>query len=140
MQARAAGLEIPFLGTATWDTEEFLNEAGEASRNCYLPGRFAPSAETESARAFLSGYLTKYKKSPTAMAALGYDSLRIFLDAYKKTQGQSGEPLRVAMTNTMKFEGATGPITFEPALAISKAVPILKVKDGDFAFVETLLP
>jgi hypothetical protein len=41
---------------------------------------------------------------------------------------------------TMNFEGATGPITFEPALAISKAVPILKVKDGDFAFVETLVP
>mgnify|MGYP000557113749 CR=1 FL=1 len=51
-----------------------------------------------------------------------------------------GEPLRVALTETMNFEGATGPITFEPALAISKAVPILKVKDGDFAFVETLVP
>ena len=74
------------------------------------------------------------------MAALGYDSLRVFLDAYKKTQGQSGEPLRVALMETMNFEGATGPITFEPALAISKAVPILKVKDGDFAFVETLVP
>ncbi len=140
VQARAAGLETPFLGTATWDTEEFLNDSGEASRNCYMPGRFAPSAETESARAFLSGYLEKYKKSPTAMAALGYDSLRVFLDAYKKTQGQGGEPLRVALTETMNFEGATGPITFEPTLAISKAVPILKVKDGDFAFVETLVP
>jgi len=49
-----------------------------------------------------------------------------------------GETL--ALMETMNFEGATGPITFEPALAISKAVPILKVKDGDFVFVETLLP
>jgi hypothetical protein len=55
-------------------------------------------------------------------------------------EGQGGEPMRVALTETMNFEGATGPITFEPALAISKAVPILKVKDGDFAFVETLVP
>jgi branched-chain amino acid transport system substrate-binding protein len=140
VQARAAGLEIPFLGTATWDTEEFLNESGESSRNCYLPGRYAPSAETALARDFNSGYLEKYKKSPNAMAALGYDSLRVFLDAYKRTQGQDGEPLRVALTETMNFEGATGPITFEPALAISKAIPILKVKDGDFAFVETLIP
>lgn len=140
VQARAAGLEVPFLGTATWDAEEFLKESGEASRNCYLPGRYAPSAETETGRAFLAGYLEKYKKAPGAMAALGYDALRVFLEAYKKTQGQKGEPLRAALEETTNFEGATGPITIDPALAVSKAIPILKVKDGDFAFVETLVP
>jgi branched-chain amino acid transport system substrate-binding protein len=140
VQARAAGLETPFLGTATWDSEEFLKESGEASRNCYLPGRFAPSAETETGRAFMSGFLVKYKKSPAAMSALGYDALRVFLDAYKKAQGQGGEPLKNALEETINFEGATGPITYDPALAISKAIPILKVKDGDFAFVETLVP
>jgi branched-chain amino acid transport system substrate-binding protein len=140
VQARAAGLETPFLGTATWDCEEFLKDSGEASRNCYLPGRYAPSAETESGRAFLAGYLEKYKKSPGAMAALGYDALRVFLVAYKSAQGQRGEPLQKALEETTNFEGVTGPITIDPALAVSEAIPILKVTDGDFKFVETLVP
>jgi hypothetical protein len=41
---------------------------------------------------------------------------------------------------TTNLEGATGPITVDPVLAISKAIPVLKVKDGEFAFVETLEP
>jgi len=147
VQARAAGLEMPFLGTATWDTEEFLKESAEASRNCYLPGRYVPlsgrkvpSDETETSRAFLAGYLEKYKKAPGAMSAIGYDALRTFLEAYKNAQGQKGEPLRSLLVETTNFEGATGPITIDPALAVSKAIPILTVKDGDFWFVETLVP
>jgi len=140
VQARAEGLEIPFLGTATWDCEEFLQEAGEAARNCFLPGRYVPSGESETGRAFLANFLNKYKKAPTAMAALGYDSLRIFLEAYKTAKGQTGEPLRDALQSTTSFEGATGPITVDPVLSVSRAIPILKVKDGEFAFVETLEP
>ena len=140
VQARAEGLEIPFLGTATWDCEEFLQEAGEAARNCYLPGRYVPSGESETGRLFLLNFVNKYKKSPSAMAALGYDSLRVFLEAYKAAQGQPGEPLRNALHTTTNLEGATGPITVDPVLAISKAIPVLKVKDGEFAFVETLEP
>lgn len=140
VQARAEGLELPFLGTATWDCEEFLQEAGEAARNCYLPGRYVPSGESETGRAFLESFLGKYKKAPSAMAALGYDSLRVFLEAYKSAQGEAGEPLREALLHTTNFEGATGPITVDPVLAVSKAIPILKVKDGDFSFVETLEP
>ncbi|MFM8981524.1 MAG: ABC transporter substrate-binding protein, partial [Spartobacteria bacterium] len=140
VQARADGMELPFLGTATWDCEEFLQEAGEASRNCYLPGRYVPSGESETGRAFLESFLGKYKKGPTAMSALGYDSLRVFLEAYKTAKGQTGEPLRQALLATTNYEGATGPITVDPVLAVSKAIPILKVKDGEFSFVETLEP
>mgnify|MGYP003330834778 CR=1 FL=1 len=128
------------LYAATLDCEEFLQEAGEAARNCYLPGRYVPSGESETGRLFLLNFVNKYKKSPTAMAALGYDSLRVFLEAYKAAQGQPSEPLGNALHSTTNFEGATGPITVDPVLAVSKALPILKVKDGEFAFVESLEP
>ena len=76
----------------------------------------------------------------TAMAALGYDSLRVFIEAYRISQGQGAEALRSALEATTNFEGVTGPITIDPVLAVSKALPILKVKDDEFAFVETLEP
>jgi branched-chain amino acid transport system substrate-binding protein len=140
VQARAEGFEIPFLGTATWDCDEFLLEAGEAARNCYLPGRYVPSGESDTGRTFLGNYLSKYKKAPNAMAALGYDSLLLFLEAYKGAQGQAGKPLRSLLQTTTNFEGATGLITVDPVLAVSKAIPVLKVKNGEFSFVETLEP
>jgi len=140
VQARAARLETPFLGTATWDCEEFLKGAGPAARNCYLPGRYVPSADTDAGRVFLANYLQKHKKAPNAMAALGYDSLRVFLEAYRVSKGEGPEALREALKATTNFQGVTGPITVDPVLAVSKAIPILKVKDNEFAFVETLEP
>jgi branched-chain amino acid transport system substrate-binding protein len=88
----------------------------------------------------LANYLQKHKKAPNAMAALGYDSLRVFLEAYRVSQGEGPEALREALKATTNFQGVTGPITVDPVLAVSKAIPILKVKDNEFAFVETLEP
>jgi branched-chain amino acid transport system substrate-binding protein len=139
-QARADGLDIPFLGTATWDCEEFLRDAGEAARNCYLPGRFVPGGATEPGRIFTRNYRMKYNKPASAMSALGFDALAILVNAIRSAGGTDPEALRNALTATVGFPGLTGSISIDPALAVSRAIPVLKVEDGQFSYLETLEP
>jgi branched-chain amino acid transport system substrate-binding protein len=139
-QARAAGLEMPFLGTATWDCEEFLRDSGEASRNCYLPGRFTPGGSTESSRFFSSNFQRKHGKPAPALAALGYDSLALLAHAIRSSGGTDSDSLRQALSSTINFPGLTGSISIEPALAVSRLIPVLKVENGQFTFLENLEP
>lgn len=139
-QARAAGLEMPFLGTATWDCEEFLRDAGDASRNCYLPGRFAPGGSSEPGKFFSSNHQGKHGRPAPAMAALGYDSLALLANAIRSSSGTDSGALRESLSSTVNFPGLTGPISIEPALAVSRPIPVLKVENGQFAFLESLEP
>jgi len=140
VQARAAGLEMPFLGTATWDCEEFLRDAGEAARNCYLPGRFVPGGSGEVGRLFTGNYLAKNNKPASAMSALGYDSLAILANAIRVSGGEDPVALRNALASTAGFPGLTGAISIDPALAVSRDIPVLKVENGGFAYIESMVP
>jgi branched-chain amino acid transport system substrate-binding protein len=140
VQARAAGLDIPFLGTATWDSEEFLRDAGESARNCYLPGRFVPGGATEPGRMFSRKYAAKHTVPAPATAALGFDALAILANAIRTSGGTDPEGLRAALSSTIGFPGLTGGISIDPALAVSRSIPVLKVEDGQFVFLETLEP
>ncbi len=139
-QARAAGLEMPFLGTATWDCEEFLRDAGEASRNCYLPGRFVPGGSSDPGRFFSANHQAKHGRPAPAMAALGYDSLALLANAIRTAGGTDPVALQQALSSTVNFPGLTGAISIEPALAVSRSIPVLKAEDGRFVFLETLDP
>ena len=139
-QARTAGLDIPFLGTATWDCEEFLRDAGDASRNCYLPGRFVPGGATEAGRNFSKNYTMKNNKPPSAMSALGFDALAILVNAIRSSGGSDPTALRNALTSTIGFPGLTGSISIDPSLAVSRSIPVLKVENGQFTYLETLEP
>jgi len=139
-QARALGLNMPFLGTGSWDSLEFLSTAGDASSNCYLPARFNPETTTESGRAFLAAYAMKRATPPPAMAALGYDALNILSEAIRASGGTDHEGLRAALSSTKNFPGLTGLITFNPETLVPSPVSILKVEEGNFKFLETIAP
>ena len=139
-QARALGLNMPFLGTGSWDSLEFLSAAGAAANNCYVPARFNPEPTTESGRAFLDAYISKKATPPPAMAALGYDALKVLADALKASGGNGGEELREALRSIKNFSGLTGVITFTPESLVASPVSILKVEEGSFKFLETIEP
>ena len=139
-QARLLGLNMPFLGTGSWDSLDFLSAAGDAANNCYAPARFNPEITTESGRAFLASYALKQTTTPPAMAALGYDALKVLADALKASGGTDRVELRDALRSIKSFTGLTGVITFNPESLVPIPVSILKVEEGNFKFLETIEP
>lgn len=139
-KAREAGIAVPFLGTAMWDSPEFVASTGAAGENCYFPGKFNPEGGSGSAKVFLAGYSQKHSESPSAPAALGYDALAILANAIRTAGTTDALKLREALDSTRNFPGLTGPITTDPELSRPHPTPVLKIEEGRIMFLELIDP
>lgn len=137
-QARAMGLQMPFLGTAMWDSPEFLAEAGEAANNCYLPARYNPQSQAESVMLFAPAYTQKFGVEPSAPSALGYESLVVLTTAIQSAGSTDPRAIRSALRAMKDLPGLTGSITIDPERIIEFSVPVLKVENNKFTYLETV--
>ena len=77
---------------------------------------------------------------PDAMAALGYDAVRVLADAIERAAPTDSQALRDALAATSGFAGATGVTTLDENRDATKAAVIITVRDGEFEYVETISP
>jgi len=132
-QVRSQGLNVPMLGADGWD--EITNNAGDEVLGCYYTNHYSPDANDPEVKAFVKKYEAKYKQSPNALAALGYDSTYILVEAIKKAGSTDPNKVRAAMMQTnRKF--VTGRIKFNAKRNPVKSAVMLKIvkgKDGKLA-------
>ena len=74
------------------------------------------------------------------MAALGYDSAMILVDAIKRAGSTDSKAIRDALAATKDFEAVTGKIAINAQRDAVKSAVILQVKDGKFKYLETVAP
>jgi branched-chain amino acid transport system substrate-binding protein len=89
---------------------------------------------------FVSKYKAKYGAAPDDMAALGYDSGIILVDAIKRAGTTEGAKLRDAINATKDHDGVTGKISLDEHRNANKPAVILGIGDGGFHFVQTVAP
>jgi hypothetical protein len=77
---------------------------------------------------------------PDALAALGYDAMRVLADALKRAGTSQGPALRDAIAATKDFPGVTGVITINPERNAIKPAVVLKLQDGKYVYQETINP
>ncbi len=141
-QARQLGITVPMFGGDGWEAPELIQIAGADNLvNTYYSTHFSPSSTDPLAQKFVAQYKARYNgKVPDAMAALGYDSVMVLVDAIKRA-GTTDEPaLRDAIAATKDFPGATGKTTLDENRDASKPAVIITVKDGQFQYLETVTP
>ena len=140
VQARELGLTVPLLGGDGWDSPSLVEVAGKAMEGCFFSNHFSAEDTTPRIQDFVKRYQAKHKKTPDAMAALGYDSAMILFDAIKRAGTTEGKALRDAIAATKDFEGITGKITLDEKRNANKSAVILEVKGGKFVYTETVAP
>jgi branched-chain amino acid transport system substrate-binding protein len=141
-QARQLGITVPLFGGDGWEAPELIQIAGaENLVGTYYSTHFSPNSTDPLAQKFVAAYKARYNgKVPDAMAALGYDSVLVLVDAIKRA-GTTDEPaLRDAIAATKDFPGATGLTTLDANRDASKPAVIITVKDGKFEYLETISP
>ncbi len=139
-QARQLGIQQPIFGGDGWESSKLIEIGGNDMEGTYFSTHFSPEQKSEMAENFVQKFQNKYKKLPDAMAALGYDSAMVLIDAMKRS-GTTEEPkLRDAIAATKDHVGVTGKITLDEQRNAQKAAVILTVKDGKFKFVEAVTP
>lgn len=136
--AKVAGVRAKILGGDGWDSDQFYPLAGDAAPGHYLCTHFSPEDTEPTVRDFVTRYEETYHARPGALAALGYDAVRLLGDALHRARSFSPEDLRDAIASTRGFSGVTGRITLDENRNPVKNVVLLETGEKGPKFVRRI--
>jgi branched-chain amino acid transport system substrate-binding protein len=139
-QARALGINAPFLGGDGWDSPKLFEIAGNAIAGNYISSHFAPDDKDPKVQAFVKDYEKMFKTKPGAMAALGYDAIGIVVDAINRAKSSKSEDINAAILATKNYPGVTGAITIDENRNSKKAAVVLETTASEFIFKNKVNP
>ena len=146
IQAKQLGLNLPLFGGDGWESEDLVKIGKDAVEGHYFSTHYHPEVSSPKSKAFVEAYKKRFKntdgspKAPDAMAALGYDSAMILVEAMKRAGTTEGDKVRAAIAATKDFDGVTGRTIINEKRDATKPAVILQVKNGAFKYVETISP
>jgi branched-chain amino acid transport system substrate-binding protein len=140
-QARELEMTMPLFGGDGWEAPELVDIGGPAVEGCYYSTHYSPQVDSPAVKAFVAKFGARYGgKVPDAMAALGYDSAEVMVDAIRRAGSTEGPAIRDAIAATRGFEGVTGTTTMDKDRNPTKSAVVIEVKDGQFKFVQSVAP
>ena len=141
LQARQLGITVPLFGGDGWEAPELIETAGKALEGTFYSTHYSPEDTSPLVQDFVKKFQARFNgETPDAMAALGYDSAIVLIDAMKRA-GTTEEPkLRDAIAATKDLPCVTGKLTLDADRNPTKSAVIVTVKDGKFKYVETISP
>jgi branched-chain amino acid transport system substrate-binding protein len=139
-QARALGINVPFLGGDGWDSPKLFEIAGESVKGAYISNHFAPDDKSPVVQNFVKDYEKAYGSKPGSFAALGYDSLGIVADAIKRAKSTKPSDIRDALVATKGYQGITGTITFDKNRNPTKSAVVLEATPSGYVFHSRVNP
>ncbi|HJU56402.1 MAG TPA: ABC transporter substrate-binding protein [Pyrinomonadaceae bacterium] len=142
-QARQQGITVPLLGGDGWDAPQLWDLGGEAMNNTFISNHYSIDDPKPEIQKFVADYKARYGGvAPDALAALGYDAMRVLGDALKRAGDTDSTKLRDAIAQTKNFPGVTGTITMNAERNVDKPAAVLELKPAgrQFAYKETIYP
>jgi branched-chain amino acid transport system substrate-binding protein len=141
IQARQLGFTGPIFGGDAWEAPQLIEIGGAAVEGTY----YSTHASPESTAPVMQNFIRKFRarwdgETPDSIAALGYDAAQLLFDALRRAGSTDSAKLREAIATTRDFSGVTGRITIDQDRNATKSAVILTVKNGKFAYVETVDP
>jgi branched-chain amino acid transport system substrate-binding protein len=139
-QARELGIKSILLGGDGWESEKLFELGGSAVDNSYYSNHYSAEDPSPAVQKFLAEYKKAYGSIPESLAALGYDSARVAIEAMKKAPDLSGPALRDAIAQTKNFPGIAGTISLDEHRNAVKPAVVLQVSEGKLKYVTTISP
>lgn len=139
-QAKELGLKTTMMGGDGWDSAKLFELGGAAVEGAYVSNHYAADDPSPKVQDFIKKYSAKYGSVPDSLAALGYDSANMLVEAMKRADDVSGPKLRDAIAQTKDFQGVAGTITLDDKRNPVKPAVVLKVDGGKFKYVATVAP
>lgn len=143
-QFRDGGVAQPIFGGDGYDTPLLIQVAGAGAENVYFTTHSLMDAEagTDAAKSFIKAYQDEYKSAPeNAFAGLGYDTVKLIVDAIKRANSTDPKAIREALQATSGLAGVTGSITYQPGSRIpQKGVALIQVKGGKLTLAAEVVP
>ncbi len=139
-QAKELGLKTVMMGGDGWDSSKLFELGGDAVDGSYVSNHYSSDDPSPRVQEFIKRYQAKFKTTPDSLAALGYDSANVVIEAMKRSADLSGPALREEIAKTKDFPGVAGTITLDAQRNPVKPAVVLKVEGGKFKYVDTVSP
>ena len=112
-EARQMGVKQRLFGGYDLDSRSLEKIAGNAANGTIVPTSFNVDLDSQKTRDFVQSFKKKFEKPPGTLAALGYDSVRLLLEAIKR--GKSADPAVVAshLRFIKDWQGVAGAYSFD---------------------------
>ncbi|HYC93323.1 MAG TPA: ABC transporter substrate-binding protein [Thermoanaerobaculia bacterium] len=141
IQARDLGMNMPLAGGDGWESPKLIEIGGKALEGCFYSNHYHVDDPSPAVREFVQKYEARFGAKPDSLAALGYDSARVLVDAIKRAGTTEGPKLRDAIAQTKNFSGVTGNITLGPDRnPIGKKLVVLQIQNGQLALKDVVDP
>ena len=138
-QAREIGLEVPMMGGDGWDSPKLIEIAGKTALNkTYYSSAYSADDTDPSTQKFIKAFKEKYQKDPDFFSMMGYNTVVILADAYKRAGSEDGTKIAEAMAKTKELPVAGGKLTYDDKHNPIVPALIIEVKDGKPTFVDKI--
>ncbi len=138
------GIAATFIGGDAWDNVALVEEAGTVIDGSFFSSGFAAEAEPsdlgEDAYQFVTAYTAMFGVVPDGGAALGYDALRLVVQAMRRAEDLTPTAIRDQLAATMNYSGATFISGYDENRHTSKSVVIKRIVNGEVQFHKLIEP
>lgn len=139
-QAKQLGIKAPLLGGDGWDAPQLWELGGASLNGNYISNHYSVDDPSPAIQKFVADYKARFNILPDALAALGYDSMKVLGDAIQRAGTTESVKLRDAIAQTKDFPGVTGRITIDQERNAVKPAVVLKLQDSKFVYETTISP
>ncbi len=140
-QSKDLGMNVPFVGGDGWESPKLLEIGGKALNGSFYANHYFFGDPDPTVRNFVQKYKDRYGATPDALAALGYDAMKVLADAMKRAAKLDGPSIRDAIGATKDFAGVTGKITMGPDRnPVGKKIVIEEIKNDQLTLRRTIDP
>jgi branched-chain amino acid transport system substrate-binding protein len=140
-QARELGITLPLLGGDGWDSPVLTQgAAGKALEGCYFSNHFSEQDTSAIVQNFVKTFRAKYNEEAGAMAALGYDAMKILAKVIADAGKADRESIAAGLAKLSNYQGVTGTISIDAQHNATKPAVVLEIKGGRPTYVSTIQP
>ena len=143
-QFRESGISGPIVGGDGYDTPLLIEVAGDAANNVYFTTHALMDADhgSPAVKKFMADYKAEYgHEVENAFAALGYDTMRLIVDAVKRAGSTDGDAIAKAIESTQNFPGVAGELNYSATEHVPrKGVTMIAIDGGKFTLGAELVP
>ena len=137
MEARKAGVEVPFMSGDALNSRRLIDIGGKAVEKTIVPSSFNPNDKRMIVQNFIARFKKKYNKQPDTWAALYYDTAKVLFYAIKKAGSVNPVKLQKVLHKIKNFKGVTGNIAFTSNGDVKDKKLFLKIiKNGKFEYIQ----
>ena len=134
-QARELGMKMPILGGDGW-VGDALQNGREALNNTFISNHYSGDNPDPIVQNFVNAYRKRFNHEPDAIAALGYDAIKVLADSLTRAKSTAGPKVREAIASA-DVPGVTGHLKMNAKRNVDKPAVVQEVtySGGKVTFV-----